>query len=129
MVSNTPQENLQDWIGHDGSEMLFPELEDRGRRSFTAQECMIALYKYKAYKFLTIEMEQPCFLTEDKYYVNQFELPNLVDLLQNTDAVLSGLIHGRQHSLAWCSESKKLFDPSGFQYPLDKLVVAYAHLL
>jgi len=129
MVSNTPQEQLLEWIGHDGSEMLFPELEDRGRRSFTSQECMMALYKYKAFKFLTIEMEQACFVDEERYYVNECEYQNLVDLLKNADAVLSGMIHGRHHSLAWCSESQKLFDPSGFQYPLDKLVVSYAHIL
>lgn len=130
MVSGTPFETLQDWVGHDGSELVFPDLGDsRGRRSFTAQECMMALFKHKRLTFLTIELDLDCILSPDHIFTVHCPLETLQEFLTDNDAVLSGQIHGKQHSLAWCRETKMLLDPSGFIYPLDKLVVSHAHIL
>lgn len=129
MVSRTPIDTLEEWIGHDGSELIFPELGDRGRRSFTAQECMMALFQYRRQTFLTIELELDCVLDEEHIYTIHCPNETLQEFLVGNNAVLSGQIHGKQHSLAWCSESRILLDPSGFRYPLDKLVVSHAHIL
>lgn len=129
MVSKTPIDVLEEWIGHDGSELIFPELGDRGRRAFTAQECMMALFKHRRLAFLTIEMDLDCILSPDHIFAIHCPIETLQEYLTDNDAVLSGQLHGKQHSLAWCSESKILLDPSGFRYPLDKLIVSYAHIL
>lgn len=129
IAANIPVATLIEWIGHDGSDMMYPELGDTlGRRAFSAQECIIPLLLNLGKAFVSIEVEQECFLDEDKSYVISCDDATLAELLDYSNAVLSGRIHGKVHSVAWCRESRQLYDPAGFLYPLHKMKISYLYL-
>lgn len=104
-------------IGHDGSEIIWPELpEPQRRRTFHIQECLAVCLRLG---LGTVEIQMgPC-LTPDGKVV--YEVPCPVDfrkLMSISIGVMLG--RGRQmgHAVAW--DGKSIYDPAGWIYDIDR---------
>lgn len=104
-----------------------PDLGFRGYRAFTAQECIIALYLKHRIVFASVVTRLTCWLDDEHSYDLEIPSDTLKELLDSSDAVLSGTINAKSHSLAWCSTSRRLLDPAGFVYPLSKMTIEEVH--
>jgi len=114
---------LLDTIGHDGSEIIFPDLEEPFcRRGFLGQEVVLALYSLG---WLASEFQFEPFGFYDDTHAFTIEYSSdmkksLSNLLENSIGVVCGAIKttGKQHAVAW--DGKQCYDPTGFIYPLDR---------
>jgi hypothetical protein len=127
MVAGICVQTLIESIGHDGSDVIEPTLGLAGYRAFTAQECIITLYLKYRKVFASVFTELTCWMDEEHSYRLEIPASTLEELLSSTDAVLSGTINAKSHSLAWCCKSRRLLDPAGFVYPLSKMTVEEVH--
>lgn len=135
-VTGIPLSNLLDEIGHDGSEIVFPNSPDPlSRKAFHPQECLIAIYKIylknpelqKRY-FSLISNELVCHNPDsDDLYIKEYpqELFNL--FLQNHNGVIIGEIHGKMHAAAWDRVRQAALDPNGFIYPISKYTIHHLY--
>lgn len=123
MVLGVTPKDIIDWCGHDGSEIIWPELEDpMKRRAFCLQEMV---------DFSVLQMRYPVIVQVDASYG-----PQASDTLFNpfhegwhervsryleTDAVLLGLTKsGKHHAVAWDASQGVVLDPSKGQAQLDE---------
>lgn len=114
-------------VGHDGSEILWPDLpEPRCRRGFHIQE-MIS-YAWSQGFTVTPFQAVPRLAPDD--LETPVSIRPLVDLRQILDgriAVLTGLSgRGSPHAVAW--DGKLIRDPNGETYGLDKFALEAAWL-
>lgn len=115
-----------EFLGHDGSEIIWPDLEEPYcRRAFHIQE----MYWYaltQGYVFTPIE-PRPCILPTGAK--EMFEVPLLLDfesLLHSTVGVLVGEHEGHRHAVAW--DGEKVLDPMGYTYPIKDFGIEAYHI-
>jgi hypothetical protein len=125
MCLDVPVQRMFDLLGHDGSEILWPELpEPLRRRSFAFQE-MIHLAYLHGYALCSF---QPTFYVRPTMEVGPYTLDAppeyLADKLRKHQGVLTGVASGgSRHAVAWDGQS--ILDPNGTIYPLHDFTVEY----
>lgn len=107
-------------IGHDGSEILFPDLEEPiRRRSFCIEEIQ---YVTPSYGFVLVPYSggisyQPTSThIKEIYLVEQFTA-----VLEKRDGLLFGTPNGKSlnHVVAWSATEGLIYDPNGTKYPMS----------
>lgn len=125
-VTGVPLATLLECIGHDGSEIIFPDLSDPyRRRGFHSQEVIRALVSF-GFLFATFEFQPVGFLDETHHYQIEEE-EAVLELMADSIGVVAGTVvsSGNLHAVAW--DGTHCYDPMGFIYPLDlyKIQVFY----
>jgi hypothetical protein len=111
-------------VGHDGSEILWPDLDEPyRRRSFHIDE-MVDVCITMAYSPVLIEREPvyaPLGVSDErlfKPYTVSDAKSRWMKYLKYHDAVLLGHTkNGKPHAVAWCHSDRMIYDPEGFKYP------------
>jgi len=121
MVLDTSIKNLVEMIGHDGSEIMFPELPEPGkRRGFHIQEIVDCVFKFR-YSVTPIEI-----LPYSTPNNNKDDFPinfpggnkeRLLRYLSNSKGLLTGISKKWGHTVAWTG--KHILDPNGDIYPFS----------
>ena len=112
----TPKE-IMSFLGHDGSEIIWPDQpEPLRRRAFHWEEFTDLLIK---------NLMIPVFLPADVSYgpdslSKTFEPFDGVERIEYYLALRPGVLlvetmNGKRHAVAWCHKEKKCFDPEGFK--------------
>lgn len=116
MVMNIPIHDLISLIGHDGSEIMFPDLpEPVCRAGFTIQEIVDAALKM-GWSMTPIEAMPQC-TPNGKNIRDVF--PETKERMDHYFAKYSGLVEGERldgkywHNVAWDHEEQLWHDPSG----------------
>lgn len=124
MVLNVEEQEIIDYIGHDGSEIIFPNLkEPECRRGFHIQELIdFTLSKDKS----VIEIEGQCVqgpMISEKhtYFLNTICGKHPVDRINDYMNQYSGILYGwlikpNVHAVVWDHKRNKVLDPNGRQY-------------
>lgn len=125
---NVPVEELITVIGHDGSQIMFPDEKfPANMRGFHPQELFDACAKLGTL-FVTIE-PYPCFMAPSDHNKIQAiyddPIPRFTECLRVFDGVLIGATHeGQRHAIAWFNG--KIIDPSGrIDITLDNFQIEY----
>ncbi len=113
---------IYEFVGHDGSEILWPHLEEPYcRRSFHIDE-MIDCCMSMTYMPVCIERD-PEYAPVGveglfKPFTGTAASQRWLRYLKYHDAVLLGHTkNGKPHAVAWSHREYKVFDPEGFKYP------------
>ena len=119
MALNMPYADLIKEIGHDGSEIIFPELPEPGkRRGFHMQEIIDVAIK-KGYAVTPIE-PLPCSTPDGlKVYTVHFEIKRFQNHLENTRGIITGMKRKWRHAVYWADSY--ILDPIGKVYNFDSL--------
>lgn len=130
-ATGIPLDELLEVIGHDGSHLIFPDLEEPYcRRGFNGQELVTALF---CFGWLAVQVEKiPQSITDETHIFDIiYSDPDIVmkAFMENSIGVIAGtfLSTGKRHAAAW--DGQQCFDPSGMIYPLDKYEVDIYYLL
>jgi len=114
-------EEVFEFLGHDGSEILWPELGDPFRRqSFHPQEMFDLCLQHLVIP-VTIEYSPTVVVDGTSYCTMSVEScqERFQDFLQNHTGVLGGTGQtGTPHAVAW--DKSKCIDPRGDSYPIDE---------
>lgn len=113
-----PFSTLLEKIGHDGSEVVFPDLEEPDcRRGFVGQELTLALLDF-GFVFGSFESQPIGYLDETHHYALQ-AAESLPAIMSDSIGVIGCVIKttGKLHSVAW--DGTQCYDPIGFIRPLD----------
>lgn len=128
MVLDKSINELIELVGHDGSEIIWPKLnEPRQRRGFTHQE-----FQYIAYNLgFVIPQYFPkfgCVKDETEPFVIDF-FTLWSKILREYDGVLSGKYKGfsNAHAVAWNAHEGRIYDPSGHFATLEQFDSLYFH--
>lgn len=113
MACNVSIKEFLDAVGHDGSEIKWPDLpEPKKRRGFHIEECTRAAYSL-GYHFLMFQTNPMAMATNDKYYtVNHSDFVN--HLMENHTGVLLGDGVKTKHAVYW--GKNVILDPNGMTY-------------
>jgi hypothetical protein len=121
-VTGIPFETLLEKIGHDGSEIMFPDLKDPFRRqAFHHQELVRVLFEL-GWIVSTYEFELQAII--DEQHIRDIKYPDkeayIKKVLFNSFGVICAIVKstGKYHAVAW--DGKQCYDPTGFIYPLSK---------
>lgn len=121
MVMNKHPDVLAEYIGHDGSEIVFPDLKDPARRrGFHVQEIIdcASVYGYAVTPIEALPVSTPD--GEREYPVPFMDLGNEVRFRMYLDSHI-GIIVGRTrlwgHAVAW--DGSQVYDPRGHITSLD----------
>lgn len=121
MVLDTPVSEVIRRVGHDGSQIVWPVLDDPyKRRGFHPQEMIDLAYRLGK-RVITIEAIPVSIGSENQ---EGFEIPmdneaRWMTYLSMEYGVLAGNFGGRQHAVAW--DKHKIIDNDGLFYPLRKM--------
>ena len=120
---------LVEAIGHDGSEIMFPDLpEPLNRRAFNLQEIGFALWRLGFY-FGHFDFIPLSILDTDHIYEVHYDdvEKRFQDLMSRTVGVGCGRILNldKTHAFAW--NGQKCYDPTGFVYPLSRFELYSFH--
>jgi hypothetical protein len=114
--------DIYEYIGHDGSEIIWPELEEPyRRRSFHIDE-MIDFCMGLSYAPVFIDREpimSPMVDLEKTFlpYRKEFSENRWNNYLKYHDAVLLGFTKSdKPHAVAWSHHDQLIYDPEGFRY-------------
>jgi hypothetical protein len=116
MVLDRKVQAIVDQIGHDGSEIIFPNLKDpQARRSFHIQEVLIACLKL-GFRFMAVHRQ--LVITPDRLQKFSWLEPAYDEFLSTHIGVLTGVSSsGKRHSVAW--DGHEIYDPSGIKYNIQ----------
>ncbi len=116
MVLDCTERELIQLIGHDGSEIIFPELcKPACHKGFHVQEIVLAALKLE---IALIRFESRPVQTPD--HKNFYELTNMYnfeDFIQQRIGILVGSTTRYGHAVAW--DGVKIYDPRGRIYRLS----------
>jgi hypothetical protein len=122
MVMRVTPKEVFDFLGHDGSQIVWPCLaEPFCRRSFHLEEML---------EFCLDRLVYPTVLNVDTSYAPMDGLPDflpypnqdrILNHLSDHDAVLIGERDGNRHAVAW--DQNMILDPEGLQYDLSEFTV------
>lgn len=123
MVLEVEESTLIDKIGHDGSDILWPQLpEPHCRRSFSIHELIKVSYQFgfhvvpTAAKYFTM----PDYDVEPKTFTTPKE--HLDEIMRRHDGVITGWTKNKKrHAVAWNREL--VFDPAGVKYSKEDFVI------
>jgi len=132
MVTNTPLEEIIKELGHDGSEILWPNLEEPFcYRSFHIQE-LISILFYSGIlvvEFQVWPVSAPQFpnITNNIIHFPEGNEQRIYDIMHQGKGVVKGEFRNKPHAAAW--DGNQIFDPGGFTYNLDQFnIMSYYHI-
>lgn len=116
MVLDKTTNELIEAVGHNGSQIIFPELpEPAKRRGFHIQEFIPMILK-SGFAMTTIEVLP--YSTPDGKHEFPIDFPNYEErfwnLMSNSIGILTGLRTRWRHAVAW--NGKRIYDPIGSVY-------------
>lgn len=126
MVLGIEPKTIYEMIGHDGSEIIHPQLKDPyRRRSFHIQEMINVCLKLgviptpldKDIIFGEMVDRDGSILEHDAY---QLELENH---LEHYLSLRPGVIITPYHAVAWCHKEQRVFDPAGQKRSLEEVEI------
>lgn len=111
IVADIPIDIFIGVIGHDGSEILYPEYElPRNRRAFHYQECFLALERlgwwassYEQYPMSGPEEHGP-------YHRGYIDLNYLMS--RYNGVIIANWINNLSHAVAWDAGERLIYDPT-----------------
>lgn len=114
-------------VGHDGSEIIFPEYEEPYcRRSFHPQELM-DMCLLKGFAVVPIE-QQPTVMVKDRVHNVPIYSKRMDYYLSNYTGVLTGISQtGKPHAVAW--NGQRVLDPNGAEYNITNFFVEMFFLI
>lgn len=124
---------IYDFLGHDGSDILWPDLPDPfKRRGFLMEEMIDYSIQRELtapvtfYTELTCEPERKV-LPNGETYQPFDPMQRIADYLHLVDGVLLTMPKGKStpHAVAWNKEEEKVYDPSGFKADIDEYEIFY----
>ncbi len=117
MVLDKSVEEIIRCIGHDGSDIFWPnQPEPKKRRGFGYTELTTVAYKF-GYVFVPFMFPDQYWSTSDEKPVEYYPPMSFENhLFENHDAVLIGTPNDTTHAVAWDHVSKVIYDPNGHQY-------------
>lgn len=124
-ATGIPLDTLLESIGHDGSEIIFPDLEDPlCRRTFNTQEIAFALFQFE-WLVTTYDVNWISIVDDDHAFeVTPVNASTLLEpIMRDSIGVVAGIVKttGNRHAAAW--DGRLLYDPSGFIYVLDRFKI------
>lgn len=121
IATGIPIEKIIEYVGHDGSDIIFPEYkEPYCRRSFHPQE-LIDVCLQKNFMVVPIE-KQPTVIVMDCVHPVSMNRGRMDYYLINYTGVLTGTSRtGIPHAVAWASD--RVLDPNGTEYNLVNFTV------
>lgn len=120
MVLQTTPAAIFEFLEHDGSEIVWPELKDpQQRRSFHIQEMIDFCIEQYVYP-IAVEA-RPCiypgeFPEEEDILEVKRRLP-IEHYLRTRPGVLVGIYEGNRHAAAW--DGRLVHDPTGYKYQIE----------
>lgn len=109
MILDRDVQDIFDFLGHDGSEILWEDLDEPlCRRSFHIQEMLV--YAERQHNAHFIEIEDPPIIAVDEDHVAVIQRNDLDYYLRNHIGVLCGEINEHRHAVAWYNNI--VYDPS-----------------
>lgn len=123
MALYTPVEKLIALLGHDGSEIVWPQFDEPlCRRGFHIQELIFIAWRNYSRTVTPFEA-LPLLQSGDGEPLEITTLPDPKDrmreLMPHNSGVLTGLTpNGRPHAVAW--DGELVYDPNGLVYPIDR---------
>jgi len=127
MVLDKPIAEIIAKLGHDGSEILYPDLgEPLKRRSFSIQEIIDIVLVFYGYALVPIDACPHSGPTEDRttavYKIDAARARFLYYLEMR--GIMIGVNRNRiRHAVAWDPDTSRIYDPNGTIYGIDKLMV------
>ncbi len=119
MVMGVAVEELIAKVGHDGSEIIHPDLKGPAqRKGFHTQE-IIDIALARGFAVTPIEPRPVQTVYGDDEFVLQFDENRFHNHLKCCDGILCGKARTYWHAVAWNHEEGKIYDPQGRIYPLD----------
>ena len=124
MALDTPLDELIRLLGHDGSEIIFPNNNDpHNRRSFHPQEILDVAEEYYCKTFIVYEatptisdgkIEIPIDMPKDRMY----------DIMDGEIGVIQGFNpNGNYHAIAW--DGYNIFNPGNGNYNIKEFHILY----
>jgi len=126
-ATGIPVQRIIDAVGHDGSSIIFPDLEEPlCRRGFLGGEIVTAMLEL-GYIVATYEYTPFGIVTPQHHFSVNYEgdrLEFFKRICQDSDGVLAGTTKSTRvkHAVAYEGSSHKIYDPLGFIYPFDRIV-------
>ena len=127
MVMDCSIEDLEELIGHDGSEIIFPEYREPGnRKGFHMQE-VIDVALRMGFTVTPIEvLPRQCVFEDGAGTYTIFTDEEAEKRLRNHFSKGSGIIIGQRrsglcHAVAWDHNTQTIYDPNGRTYTLDNI--------
>lgn len=125
MVLDIPVEKIFEQLGHNGTEVIWPELpEPFCYRGFHPQELIYFAYKHKFY-FLEFQ-PNPNLVSvypSREHSWEMFSGEEFTYLLNKHDGVLVGIVNNCFHAVAWNKQEKLVLDPNGTTYTIDNFSI------
>lgn len=126
MVMGCSVEKIFKFLGHDGSEIIWPELkEPLSRHSFGFNEMMYFCW-HEGWITTIIETVMYCKPVAEVEPL-AIRLPEewLTTALTDQNGVLTGLsLNGNAHAVAWNCDERLCYDPNGTKYGIDNFNVS-----
>lgn len=117
----TPKEMFEA-IGHDGSEIIWPGLDDPDcRRAFHPQECInVCLQQCRFPVQIDVEASSvPMGHDVTPYTIKEIDKERLLSIMETVSGVIIGIDHrNKAHAVAWNRE--QILDPTGHMYSIDE---------
>lgn len=109
--------DVLDKLGHDGSEILFPDLPDPiGRRAFVIQEIQ---YIMPHYGIALVEYSPGIIYSPTVNHTKEIIFDKFGDVFSERNGLLFGVPHGKKlgHVVSWLAIEGLIYDPNGTKYP------------
>lgn len=134
MVCNTEPREIIEYVGHDGSEVLFPEVDPpKCYRGFHIQEmldyCIENMFHPVIIQALPVNM--PRGADEDSAIIVEFsKWDDPAERIGHYLSCMRGVILGqtmdeKDHAVAWCPTERLVFDPRGQKYDVREFSIEF----
>lgn len=111
IILNKPATKIIEAIGHDGSEILWPELgEPECRKGFHIQEC-IKTALYHGWGVIHLDINPIVIKNEFNEYSYGDDTTFILGMLLSYSGVLLGKSFAKSHAVAWDYETQLCLDP------------------
>lgn len=118
MLANVSLNDIFEKITHDGSEIIFPDLDEPiKRRSFSIEEIH---YITPFYGFVLVPYSPGILYIPTKKHSKEILFPAFEDKLNERDGLIFGTPVGRSlgHVVTWSAHEGLVYDPNGTKYPI-----------
>ena len=126
---NIEIDTLLELIGHDGSEIIFSDLQEPlCYRGFHIQELVYALWVL-GYNVVSFEVEPLAFTDEQHVFTLTFTPEDFERVMSDSIGVGCGRIADTEKTHAFAWNGSKCYDPTGFIYPLSRFDLYSYHAI
>jgi hypothetical protein len=120
MALNTPLQKLIEELGHDGSQIVFPDLpEPYCRRAFHIQEFIKPCHD-RGFAMVVVEV-CPVLAGSRNHCYELFGEDRFYWFLAHYNGVVVGMINGHMHACAW--DQKDCYDPAGYKHGFENYAI------